>query len=95
MLGEDLSVSGAGELGSAIGVEDKGLELATLAQGHAQCGDDQWGIEELAHGPTDYSPAKDIQDRDQIQPALSGEHAGGIADPDLVGASHNEACAIG
>ncbi len=29
-------------------------------------------------------PAADIQDRDQIEPALSGEDAGGIGHPDLV-----------
>ena len=55
-----------------------------------KCGNDQCGIEDLAHGPTDYSPGKDIKDRDQIQPALTGEDCGSIADPDLIGASKDE-----
>ena len=66
MLGEQLPVSGAGELGSAIGVDDKVLRVATLVESHAQSGDDQRGIEKLAHGPTDDAPAKDIQDSNQI-----------------------------
>ena len=52
--------------------------------------DHQCGIEDLAHGPADYAPGEDIQDRDQIQPALTGEDCGGIADPDLIGASNDE-----
>jgi hypothetical protein len=59
-----LSVSAAGELSTAIGVEDKGLRGPTLAKGHAQGGNDQCGIEDLAHCPTDYSPGEDIKDRD-------------------------------
>ncbi len=90
MLGQDLTVSGAGELSTAMGVEDKSFSGATLAKGHAQCGDDQSGIEDLAHGPADDLPSEDIQDRDKIQPALSSEDCGGIADPDLIGASNGE-----
>ena len=90
MLGQDLSVSGAGELSTAIGVEYKSFSGATMTKRHAQCGNDQCGIEDLAHGPTDYSPGEDIKDRDYIQPTLSGQHGGGIADPDLIGASNNE-----
>ena len=58
MLGQDLSVSGAGELST---VEDKSLSGATMTKRHAQCGNDQCGIEDLAHGPTDYSPGEDIK----------------------------------
>ena len=50
----------------------------------------QWGIEDGAHGPADNAAGKDIQDGDQIEPALAGEHAGGITDPDLIGASNGE-----
>jgi hypothetical protein len=66
MLAEQLSESGAGELGSAIGVEDEVLRVVTLVKGHAQSGADQRGIEQLAHGPTDYAPAKEIQNDNQI-----------------------------
>jgi len=66
VLGEQLAVSGAGELGAAIGVEDEVLRVVTLVKGHAQSGADQRGIEQLAHGPTDYAPAKEIQYGNQI-----------------------------
>ena len=90
MLGQDLSVGGAGELSTAIGVKDKSLRGATMTDGHAQGGNDQCGIEDLAHGPTDDSPGEDIKDRDEIQPALTSEDCGGIADPDLIGPSNGE-----
>ena len=70
MLAEQLSVCGAGELGSAIGVDDKVLRVVALADSHAQSGAGKRGIEKLAHGPTDDAPAKDIQNGDQVQPAF-------------------------
>ena len=48
------------------------------------------GIEDLAHGPTDDSPGVNIQDSDQVQPALSGQDAGGVGDPNLVWALYGE-----
>ena len=44
----------------------------------------------FAHGPADHPPAKDTQDTDQIKPALSGQHAGGIGRPDLVKLLHGK-----
>ena len=41
MLGEQLTVSGTGELGSAIRVDDEVFTVATLAQRHTQSADDQ------------------------------------------------------
>jgi len=90
MLGEQLTVSGTGELGSTIRVDDEVLRVATLVKCHAQSGNNQWGIEKLVHRPTDHSPAKDIQDRNKVQPTLTGEHAGGVGRPDLVRASHDK-----
>ena len=90
MLGQDLSISGAGELSPAIGVEDTISLGRTLAKRHAQCADHQCGVEDLAHSPSAYAPGEEIQNRDQIQPALSSEDCGGIADPDLIGASNGE-----
>ena len=66
MLAEQLSVTGAGELGSAIGVDDKALRAVALVDSHAQSGAGQRGVEKLAHGPTDYAPAKDIQNGEQV-----------------------------
>jgi hypothetical protein len=66
MLAEQLSVTGAGELGSAIGVDDKVLRVVALVNSHAQCRGGQSGIEKLVHGPTDYAPAKDIQNGHQV-----------------------------
>ena len=66
MLAEQLPVSGAGELSSAIGVDDKVLRVVTFVHSHAQGGTDQRGVEKLTHGPTDDPPAKDIQNSDQI-----------------------------
>ena len=92
MLGQDLSVSRAVELSTALGVEDKSLRGTTSAKSHAQSSDGEGGVEDLAHGPANYSPGEDIEDRDEIQPALSGEDGSGIADPDLIGASN---CDVG
>jgi len=39
----------------------------------------------------EHAPAAEIEDGDQIEPALAGEDAGGIGDPDLVGAFYREA----
>ena len=85
-----MPVSGASELSTAVGVEDTISRGRTLAKRHAQCADHQCGVEHLAHSPSNYAPGEEIQDRDQIQPALSSEHCGGIADPTLIGASNNE-----
>ena len=66
MSTEQLPVSGAGELGSAIGVDDEVLRVVTLVDSHAQGGADQSGVEKLTHGPTDDASAKDIQNSDQV-----------------------------
>ncbi len=57
---------------------------AALTYRHAQGRDGQWSIQARTHGPTDHPPAKDIQDRDQIQPTLTSQYARRIADPDLI-----------
>ena len=66
------------------------LYRADVAKRHAKSGDDQGGIEDLMHGPADDAPGEQIQDRDQIQPALTGEHASGIGGPDLIEPLHGE-----
>ena len=66
MFSKHLAVGGTGELGSAIRVEDEVLRVVTLVKSHAQCRDNQRGIEKLAHGPTDDTPAKDIQNGNQV-----------------------------
>ncbi len=91
MLSQHLAVSGAGELTAPIEVDDKGSSRAPLSQRHAQSGDGEWGIEERTHGPADRPPAAEIEDCDQIQPALAGQDAGGIGDPNLVGTLDSEA----
>jgi hypothetical protein len=68
-----------------VRVDDEGSTRPTLAQGHAEGGDDERGIEDGAHGPADHAPSADIQNRDQIQSALAGEHTSGIGDPNLIG----------
>ena len=42
------------------------------------------------HGPTHHAPGADIQDGDQIQPALAGQDASGIGHPNLVGTLHGK-----
>jgi len=91
MLGQDLAVGGAGELTAPIGVDDESPSRLTLAQGHAHRGDREWSIEDRAHGPAEHLPAAQIEDCDQIQPALAGEDSGSIGDPDLVGTTDSEA----
>src|SRR5437762_13247226 len=42
------------------------------------------------HGPTDNPAGEQIQDRNQIQPALSCEHASGMGGPYLIKSLHGE-----
>ena len=84
MLCEDPTVSGAGELAPTIGVKDEPGSGAALTYRHAQGRDREWSIQARTHGPTDNPPAKNIQDRDQIQPTLASQHARRVADPDLI-----------
>ncbi len=37
------------------------------------------------HGPANDAPSPEIQDGDEIEPALAGEDAGGISGPGLIG----------
>ena len=66
VLGEQLAIGRAGELATAIGVEDEWCAWFTPLQSHAQSGDDQLSIEALMHGPADDTASEDIQDRHQI-----------------------------
>src|SRR5438128_7582406 len=84
MLRQDLTVSGAGELAPTIGVKDEPGSGAALAYRHTQGRDGQWSIQARTHSPTDNPTAKDIQDRDQIQPTLPSQHARRVTDPNLI-----------
>jgi hypothetical protein len=64
--------------------------LASLQKCHAQSSDDEAGIKDLVHGPADDAPSPDIQDGDEIEPALPGKDAGGIGDPGLIGSANGE-----
>jgi hypothetical protein len=43
------------------------------------------------HGPPHHTASEDIQDRNQIQPSLTGENAGRVGRPNLVRAFDDEA----
>jgi hypothetical protein len=73
VLSEQLPVGGAGELSAAIGMNDKILRVGTLIKSHTQSGAAKRGIEKLAHGPTDYTAAKDIQNSDQVEKKEKGQ----------------------
>ncbi len=72
MLGEELPVSGTGELHPAIGVDDERPGGPALQERHAQRGADKAGIEDLMHGPADHPPGVEVQDGDEVEPALAG-----------------------
>ena len=72
VLSEHLSVGRAGELSSAIGVNDKRFLRRALSQGHAQSGNNELGVEDLMHGPADHTTGEDIQHGNQIKPTLAG-----------------------
>jgi hypothetical protein len=65
-------------------VEDKGASGSALTQRHAQSSADQRSIERGTHGPAHDAATKEIEHRDQIEPALTGEDASGVAHPDLI-----------
>src|SRR6266576_3459052 len=91
MLSQKLPISGAGKLGTTIRVDDEGPGGTTLAESHAQGGNNQWSIEAWTHGPANDAAREEIQDRDQIQPTLAGEDAGRIGGPNLIGSLEDEA----
>jgi len=90
VLSQDLPVSGAGKLHAAIRVDDKGCFRTALEERHAQGSDDETGIKDLVHGPADDAPSTDIQNGDEIEPALAGEDTGGISGPGLIGPVDSE-----
>ena len=90
VLSQDLPVSGAGELHAAIRVDDKGCFGTALQKCHAQSGYDEAGVKDLVHRPADDAPSPDIEDGDEIEPALGGEDAGGIGHPGLIGSVNGE-----
>ena len=63
----------------------------SLEEGHAQGGADEAGIEALMHGPTHHAAGAEIEDGDQIQPALASQDAGRIGHPDLIRPMHGQA----
>lgn len=84
VLGQDLAVGRTGKLHAAIRMDDESLSGTALEERHAQCSNHEAGIEDLVHGPADDTPGADIQDSDEIEPALAREDAGGVGDPDLI-----------
>lgn len=84
VLSEELAVRGTGELGAAIGVEDETGLGPSLEKCHAQSGHDETGIEDLMHGPADDAPSPDIENGDEIKPALAGKNASSVGHPDLI-----------
>ena len=89
-MSQDLTVGGAGELTATIGVDDESAARRAMHERHAQSGDGERSIEDGTHGPAEHPSGADVQDGNQIEPALAGEDAGGIGDPDLVGTLHFE-----
>ena len=55
--------------------------------GHALSSDRELSIEERTHGPADHARAAEIEDCDQLKPALAREDAGGIGRPDSLSAA--------
>src|SRR5664279_1680471 len=90
MLGKDLLVGCTGELAAAIGVNDEAPAWTPLQEGHTQGGTDEAGVEVLMHGPAQDATGTDIEDGNQIQPALAGEDAGRVGHPNLIGPTHSE-----
>ena len=73
VLGEDLSVSGAGKLCAAVRVDDESSSGTPLEERHAQGGDDEASIEDLVHGPADDAAGADIQDGDAMRLRRPGQ----------------------
>jgi hypothetical protein len=91
MLGEEMLVCATGELAAAIGVDDELGARPSLEEGHAQGSTDEASVEALMHGPTDHPAGAEIEDGDQIQPALASQDAGRIGHPDLIWTTHDQA----
>jgi hypothetical protein len=91
VFGEEMPVCATGELAAAIGVDDELGARSSLEEGHAQGRTDEAGVEALMHGPTHHAAGAEIEDGDQIQPALAGQDAGRIGHPGLIWTTHGQA----
>jgi hypothetical protein len=57
---EGCPIDAAGKLTASIGVDDHRASRLALSNGHLQGGDDQLGIQDLAHRPADDSTAVEV-----------------------------------
>ena len=82
---ESVTIIETGVLDAAIRMKDQACGRLTLGQGHAPSGQDQFGIDVLAHGPAGQSAAVKVKDARQINPAFVGGDISDVTEPDLVG----------
>lgn len=82
---ECVAVVVAGVLDAAVGVKHQASWRLALGQRHAPGGQDQLGVEVLAHSPAGQPAAVEVQNAGQVEPAFLGVDVSDVADPDLVG----------
>ena len=82
---EGVAIVEAGVLHAAVGMEHQAGGRLAMSLGHPPGGQDQWGVDMLAHGPTGQAAAVKVEDAGQVEPAFFGGDVGNVADPDLVG----------
>ena len=86
---EGVAIVVAGVLNAAVGMEHQACGRLAMSPGHAPGGQDQFGVDVLAHGPAGQAPAVKVQDAGQVEPAFLGVDVGDVAEPDLVGGARS------
>src|ERR1035438_4159177 len=66
-------------------MKDQTSGRLTMSQGHPPSGQDQFGVDVFAHGPSGEAAAVQIHDASQIEPAFLGRYVSDVPEPDLVG----------
>ena len=83
--GQSRPILGGGILNTPIGVKEKILWMAPMEQRHVKGVQDEWGIDAIAHGPSDHFAAVEVEDGRAVEPAFLGVHVGDVSHPDLIG----------
>src|SRR5215203_6769468 len=84
------AVGERGVLAAVVGVADQAGWRLSLADGHLQGVQDQFGAQVLGHRPANDPTRERVQDHGEVQPALVGALLGNVGDPELIGTGRCE-----
>jgi hypothetical protein len=69
---------------AAVGVVHDPLIGSSSFEGHEDCVADKFGVDGVAHRPTDYSSRPEVENRGQVEPAFAGADLSDVGGPEHV-----------